>query len=217
MNLIPPALSTWTVADLMDRFGPMLLSRIRFSPAPGTATEQDVLDLNDHEDRLFELVDGTLVEKTVGLRESLLACALVGFLRTWVVARRWGIVTGPDGTIRLAPGLVRIPDVAFFSWERFPQRQIPQEPIPDLFPDLAIEVLSESNTKAEMHRKRQDYFTAGTKLVWEVDPKTRTVAVYTDPEKATVLGENDVLDGGHVLPGFSLPLRDLFAELDAHG
>jgi len=63
----------WTVADLQRRFGPIPFSRIRQNPAPGTATEDDVLWLNDHEDRLCELVDGILVEKTVGLEESWLA------------------------------------------------------------------------------------------------------------------------------------------------
>jgi Uma2 family endonuclease len=213
MNLIPDAPSSWTIADLMERFGPMLLSRIRFNPAPGTATEQDVLDLNNREDRLYELVDGVLVEKAMGFRESLLACALIQLVRNSFGPERLGIVTGADGTIRL----VRIPDAAFFSWDRFPDRRVPEEPIPDLAPDLAIEVLSESNTKAEMRRKRQDYFGAGCKLVWEVDPRTRTVAVYDSPENGIVKGEDETLDGGNVLPGFSVRLRALFAELDAHG
>jgi Uma2 family endonuclease len=215
MNVpVPESAPSWTVADLMERFGPMLLSRIRFNPAPGTATEQDVEDLNAHEDRLYELVDGVLVEKAMGFRESLLAGVLIQVFRNFLEAHRLGIVSGPDGTMRFAPRLVRIPDVAFLSWDRFPDRRIPSEPIPDLAPDLAIEVLSKSNTKREMQRKRRDYFQAGTRLVWEVDPKARTVVVYTDPKNATVFQENETLEGGEVLPGFTLPLSQLFAELD---
>src|SRR5262249_19529292 len=149
MNLIPDAPSSWTIADLMERFGPMLLSRIRFNPAPGTATEQDVLDLNAHEDRLYELVDGTLVEKTVGFREPLLAIVLTRLLGNYLQENPLGVVVGADGMMRLAAGQVRIPDAAFISWERFPDRRIPDAPIPDLAPDLAVEVLSVSNTKAE--------------------------------------------------------------------
>src|SRR5207302_308329 len=82
----------------------------------------------------------------------------------------------------------------------------PDEPIPELAPDLAVEVLSESNTRAEMDRKRQEYFRAGTRLVWEVDPRTRTVAVYNSADNPVTLRAADVLDGGSVVPGFSLPL-----------
>ena len=81
----------------------------------------------------------------------------------------------------------------------------------------AVEILSRSNTAAEMRLKRQDYFTSGVHLVWEVDPDARTVSVYTAPEGPVVLTEADVLDGGAVLQGFTLPLRDLFAELDRQG
>jgi Uma2 family endonuclease len=208
---------SWTVADLADRFGlPMPLSRIRFTPTPGTATEQDVQELHDRENRLYELVDGVLVEKAMGFRESILAGALIQLLRNFLAGNRLGVVTAPDGMMRLAPRLVRIPDVAFLSWDRFPNRQIPRTPIPALAPDLAVEVLSPSNTDAEMQRKRHEYFAAGCRLVWMVDPDARTVAVYTAPAQATVLREEQTLDGGSVLPGFTLPLRQLFAELDPH-
>jgi len=80
-----------------------------------------------------------------------------------------------------------VPDVAFASWDRFPDRKIPKAPIPSLAPDLVIEVLSESNTKAEMERKRGEYFSSGVRLVWEFDPESRTVTVYTPDGRAQVL------------------------------
>jgi Uma2 family endonuclease len=204
----------WTLTDLAERFGPMPLSRICFDPWPGTATEADVLEKHDRENRLFELVDGILVEKTVGFQESLLAVRIAALLYNFLAGKRLGKVAGADGMIRLAPGLVRIPDVAFFAASRFPEGRVPTEPIPWLAPDLAVEVLSISNTERESHSKREDYFQAGCQLVWEVDPRARTVRVYTAPETFTVLVETDTLDGGTVLPGFGLPLRRLFAELD---
>jgi Uma2 family endonuclease len=79
---------------------------------------------------------------------------------------------------------------------------------------LAVEVLSAGNTSAEMERKRREYFDAGVQLVWMIEPRARTVAVFTSPAESRALGVDDVLDGGNVLPGFSLKLRDLFAELD---
>ena len=89
----------------------------------------------------------------MGCRESILAGVLIEVLRQFVVPRNLGLVSGADGSVRLFPGLVRIPDVAFASWDRFPGRKIPDEPIPSLAPDLAVEVLSDSNTPAEMDRK----------------------------------------------------------------
>lgn len=176
-----------------------------------------MLETHDRENRLCELVDGVLVEKAVGFRESLLAIAIAVTLRAFVVPRNLGLVSGADGMMRLFAGLVRIPDVGYASWDRFPDRRVPTEPIPDLVPDLATEVVSPSNTKAEMTRKRREYFKAGVRLVWQVDPETRTVSVYTAPEQFSVLKEEEVLDGGQVLPEFKLPLKELFAELDRRG
>jgi Uma2 family endonuclease len=204
-----------TLADLLERLG-VPAKRVRYCPAPGTATEADVLRNERRENRLCELVDGVLVEKPMGYSESLLAVELARLIKNFVLPLNLGVVSGSDGMIRLFPGLVRIPDVAFSSWQRFPDGQVPKDPIPDLVPDLAIEVLSESNTPAEMTRKLQEYFAAGVRLVWIVDPDVRTVAVHTSPGQLVVLGESDAIDGGAVLPGFSLELRDLSSDLDRH-
>lgn len=201
-----------TLADLYDRFGPMPAGRIRNVPPPGMATEADLLRLADHQDRLCELVDGVLVEKTMGYYEAYLALRLASMLRDFVEARGLGIVTGADGMLRLFPGLVRIPDVAFVSWERLVERRVPRDPIADLAPDLAVEVLSKNNTAKEMARKLDDYSEAGVRLVWYVDHRPRTVTVYIGRQVFTVLHETDKLDGGDVLPGFALPIAELFAE-----
>jgi Uma2 family endonuclease len=81
-------------------------------------------------------------------------------------------------------------------------------------PHLAVEVLSPHNTKAEMNRKLVEYFDRGVQLVWYVDPRTRTVAVYTSPRRPKTLSESQTLDGGTVLPGFSVPVAQIFAELE---
>src|SRR5262249_22770061 len=135
----------------------------------------------------------------------------------FVIPRNLGVVTGPDGTVELMAGLVRIPDVAFTHWDRLPGRRRPANPVPPLAPHLAVEGLSPSNTPPEMGAKRQDYFAAGVEAVWEVDPDARTVAVYGSVAAVTTLGETETLDGGPVLPGFTLPVHDLFAELDRQG
>lgn len=203
--------------DLAERFWGISLSRVLLHPCPGTATEQDVLDIEQREQRRCELVDGVLVEKVMGFRESLLAIALSSHLREFVIPRNLGVVSGEAGMLRLMPGLVRIPDVAFISWRRIPGGQIPPDPVPSLTPDLVVEVLSEGNTAEEMGRGRRDYFSAGTVIVWEIDPDNRTVTVHAGPDRSLVLDEGQILDGGDVLPGFSLALSELFGELDRQG
>ncbi|MBA4191530.1 MAG: Uma2 family endonuclease [Planctomycetaceae bacterium] len=199
-----------TLNDLLTRFVDYPPERIRLRPAPGTATKQDVLDIDRTEGKLCELIDGVLVEKAVGFKESLLAAYLIELLGPFVRSRKLGIVLGADGTVELFPGQVRIPDVAFYSWAKLPGGRAPTDPIPELHPDLAIEVLSKSNSRGEMFGKRKDYFFAGVRLVWLVDPRTETVAVYTSPEDVTTLTIADTLTGGDVLPGFTVSVADIF-------
>jgi Uma2 family endonuclease len=206
------AAAPWTVADLSKEFGPISVTRIRLDPPPGQATEQDVIDLQLREDRLYELVDGVLVEKVMGYLESALAVWLAHHLQGFLGQNDLSILTGPDGTVRLMPEIVRIPDLAFVSWNQLPDREVPADPIPDLAPDLAVEVLSEGNTAKEMQRKLKDYFLAGVRLVWFVDPQARTVTVYTAPDRKTLFTEDQTLSGGDVLPGLALPVRQVFSR-----
>jgi Uma2 family endonuclease len=201
-----------TLADVVERLGSVPLERIPARPAPGTATETDLLRPPGGEQRRYELVDGVLVEKPMGYYESRLAVVLIRFLEVFLEQHDLGIALGEAGALRLAPGLVRIPDVSFLSWDHFPGRELPAEPIPDLAPDLAVEILSEGNTPAEMERKLREYFAAGTRLVWYIDPPSRSARVYTDPEVFTVVTEGQALEGGDLLPGFSLLLSHWFAR-----
>jgi Uma2 family endonuclease len=111
-----------TVADLLDRLGGIPASRVRLVPTPGTATEQDVIDVHDRTNRLCELVDGVLVEKVMGFDESRFSVLLATFLVAFLNRNDIGTIVGADGIMRLFPGLVRIPDVAFISWKRYPKK-----------------------------------------------------------------------------------------------
>ncbi len=202
-----------TVAQLLKQLGGVSPRRVHLIPAPGTATEKDVLEEAKHK-RYCELLDGVLVEKVMGFSESRLASLLIAYLVVFVQRENLGIVAGEGSMTRLFPGRLRIPDVAFVSRERFGRRKKRRETILEFAPDLAVEILSKSNTRREMERKLRDYFAGGTRLVWYVDPRKRTVRVYTGPENVVALTEDQTLDGGDVLPGFALALRDLFAELD---
>jgi Uma2 family endonuclease len=202
-----------TVADLLEKIGEVPLDRLPLRPPIGTATERDVIAALERADkRLYELVDGVLVEKPMGTKEGLLASFIAYLLWAFLEENDLGIVLGADGPIRLRLRLVRIPDVCFIPWERLPGDELPEEVIAGVVPTLAVEVLSEGNTKSEMGRKLKDYFEARVKLVWLIDPKKQTAAAHTSPTKSRAVEKDGVLDGGKVLPGFTLSLKDLFAR-----
>ena len=216
--LAPPQHAIQTIADLLERLGDIPPERIRFHPPPGTAKERDLIAVKDRENRTCELIDGVLVEKAVGIRKSLLAGLIGTVLRIFVDPLNLGLVLGADCALRLVPGLVRVPDVTFLAWGAIPGGRVPEEAIPQIAPTLAVEVVSKSNTPKEMARKRREFFAAGTRLVWMVEPRKRTVTVFTGPEQAVTLDDSQTLDGGEVLPGFSrCQACDLFAELDRQG
>jgi Uma2 family endonuclease len=202
-----------TIADLLAQLGDVSADRVRFAPPPGTATEQDVIAAQSGPDRRFcELVHGVLVEKPLGTKEALYATLLAYHLMRYLDRHNLGLVLGADATVRLWRGRVRIPDVMFISWDRIPGGELPDEAIASIIPDLAVEVLSPSNTKAEMALKRQEYFTAGVRLVWIIDPATETAEVSTSPTALTPVDKAGALDGGDVLLGLKLPLRKLFSR-----
>lgn len=200
--------------DLLQRLGGVSPKRVRMRPYPGTATVADVVSIRDHERRLFELVDGVLVEKAMGFKEGLLAVVIASLLREFVIPRNLGLVGGADSMMQIFPELVRIPDVAYISWARVPGQRLPDEPAPIMAPDLAVEVLSVSNTRGEMARKLDEYLDANVPLIWMVDPEKRSVTVYAGSTQGTVVSESGTLEGGDVLPGFTLPVAQIFAELD---
>lgn len=202
-----------TFDQLLAALGDIDPRRVRLKPPPGRATVADVVRLNDRYGRLYELVDGTLVEKVMGFPESNLATYIVRALGNYLDEHDIGELVGADGMMQIFPNFVRMPDVAFLSRERLPGGRTPTEQVPLIVPDLAVEVISPSNTRGEMRRKLREYFLAGVRVVWFVDHRARTVTVYTAPDVAETLREADTLDGGDVLPGFRLPLAKLFARV----
>jgi Uma2 family endonuclease len=211
----PVVATPQTLAELVEQLGGIPLERIWCTPPPGTATEEDLLKYMHFRGGkyLLELIDGVLVEKAVGLRESILAAILIQYLRNFIQEDRLGWVVGADGPHRLHAGVVRYPDVGFIARERFPDG-LPDDAIGRFAPDLAVEVLSSSNTAREMQLKREAYFAAGVRLVWEANHRTRTVRVYHNPDDFQELTASDELDGEDVLPDFRLAVDEWFAEAD---
>jgi Uma2 family endonuclease len=122
-----------------------------------------------------------------------------------------GVVVGADTGFVLArdPDTVRAPDIAFVRQERIPGTGHPRG-FWDGAPDLAVEVISPSDTYSEVEEKVDDWLAAGTRMVWVINPRRRTVTVYRSRTAIAILGASDVLDGQDVLPGFSCPVGDIF-------
>jgi len=199
-----------TAAKLVDHLG-VPPERIRIIPQPGSATVNDAMEFERETGRLCELVDGILVEKGMGYYESRLAIVLIGILERFLSENGDpGFLLGEAGMIWVEPGQMRMADVAYFSWDHFPNRLLPAGAVLDLTPDWAVEILSPSNTDAEMLRKRREYFNGGAKLVWQVDPVTRTVDVFTAADIVNRHGDEAVLTGAPVLPGFSISIKRWF-------
>jgi Uma2 family endonuclease len=198
-----------TAADLQQQLGGVPLERIRLVPPPGLATEEDALRIQDREGRTCEVIDGVLVEKAMGYYESRVAILIGHFLEVYLATNDLGIVLGADGLLKIAKQ-IRAPDISFFIWSKFPARQLPAEPVPHLIPDLTVEVLSKGNTKAEIETKLDEYFDAAVQTAWVIDPARGTARIYSSRHEISEIPANGVLSAPLVLPGFELPLRQLF-------
>jgi Uma2 family endonuclease len=165
-----------------------------------------MIALPENYDRLFEFIGGEMVEVVSNGVSSKFGILIGGFLAVWVHQHKLGEVTGADGGYMIA-GERYIPDAAFISARKQPQPSHESyNPNP---PDLVIEVLSPSNTAREMRIKIVNYLRVGA-VVWVVDPGLQQIEVYVPGQAPRVLGINDTLDGGEVLPGFTLALREIF-------
>jgi Uma2 family endonuclease len=209
---LQPVGPTDTLADLVARLGDVPLNRIRLLSPARPATEDDLLLLSEKYDIHCELVDGVLVEKPVGYYESRIASVLSHFIETYFDQHPIGIAAGESGPMRTTPGQVRMPDVSVVLGGRLTEEMLKTQKVLRLAPDLAIEILSESNTKREMARKLREYFEAGVKLVWYIDPENETAQAFSAIEQFETIAGDQELVGGTLLPGFAVKLSEVFAR-----
>jgi len=159
-----------------------------------------------------ELVQGELIMMSpAGSRHGAVVARLTGRIVAFVEERRLGAVFGAETgfQIQQKPDTVRAPDVAFVQVSRIPA-DLPEGFFPGP-PDLAVEVVSPSDRASEVLAKVQDWLEAGCAVVWVVDPETRRIFVYQGVE-VSVVKESGALAGGDLLPGFSLPVAEIFAK-----
>lgn len=173
-------------------------------------TAEDLYELAVDEVRT-ELVRGDVVcEPPAGFDHGVRAGEIGYHLRRYLEDHPLGVVCGAETGFVLsrAPDTVRAPDAAFVSWERATRLAAPERFFEGA-PDLAAEVVSPGDSGREVEEKVRDYLAAGTRLVWVIDPRRSTVTVHRPDAAPGVLTPKDVLDGGDLLPGFSLAVSRL--------
>ena len=177
--------------------------------APPTAPTGTIPD-----DMLYEVVDGQVVEKIMGVFATAISSLLFEILGPFARKNRLGqFFSEMLFRIDIDQDLQRRPDVAFVSHARWPHNRGPRDvPVWDIVPDLAIEVISPSNSASAVQRKVHEYFKAGVIRVWVVYPEQAEVFIYSTPQQIQVVGIGQELDGGDLLPGFRLPVAVLFED-----
>ena len=178
-------------------------------PTPALMTADELLS-NPVPNARAELVRGRLiVREPAGYRHGVVAMRIQAWLYTFVSTNRLGdVVSAETGfTLFRAPDTVRAPDAAFVRNERRPALETGG--FAELAPDLVVEVRSPDYRTGEICAKVADWLTAGTRLIWIIDPMRRIAIVHRTDGSITALTERDSLDGEEVLPGFSAPLREL--------
>ncbi|MBI3797694.1 MAG: Uma2 family endonuclease [Deltaproteobacteria bacterium] len=164
------------------------------------------------DDYKYELVEGELIRMApTGGEHGVLTVRLGRLLDEYVEAHDLGIVCGAETgfVLRRTPDTVRAPDAAFIAKDRIPASGVPKTywPFP---PDVAVEVVSPSDRFDDVQTKVAEYLTAGTRLVWVVNPTTRTIFVYHSARDVQALGEEDELNGEEIIPGFRCSVRRVF-------
>jgi Uma2 family endonuclease len=165
--------------------------------------------------KLYEVVGGEVVEKPLmGAFESILASLLQDWMGPFARTNGLGrVVTETLFLLKLSSGQKRRPDLAFVSSQRWPiKRRVPKSEAWEVVPDLAVEVISDTNSANNVQIKMEEYFEAGVLQVWVVYPISSKVYVYESPTIERIVQVGDDLEDGSLLPGFRLPLAVLFEE-----
>ena len=182
-----------------------------------TRTEEKLLTADDllrlySEGVRGELIRGALCETMpTGLTHGEIVMNLGGALRNFIRPRRLGRLVGSDSGMVLErdPDTVREPDIAFISAQKLPLN-VRLSGYYEGAPDLVVEIVSPSDGLREIYHKARMWISFGVLLVWVVNPDNHAIEVHRPNQPFLSLTENDILDGGEVLPGFNYPVRDVF-------
>lgn len=158
----------------------------------------------------YELIRGVLVEKMpTGYPHGVVVAIITTILSLFAGPQNYGRVCSgePGYLLEVGPDTVRAPDVAWIAPGRVPEGTVGY---PNLAPDLAVEVKSPSNSYPAFRRKAEMWISFGVRQVWNADPEHTTVTIYRADADPVTLQEDDTIDGGDLLPGFTAPVLSLF-------
>ncbi len=177
-------------------------------------TDEELLALPDDGNK-YEVMKGVLLTMSpAGIEHEHIGVRLISALDSFLKTRKLGIVVGSSAGFWMKNRDFLSPDVSFIAKERLKGRKRAPKKFFDGAPDLAAEILSPSDTVEGLHEKMVDYFANGCRLVWVVNPEEQVVLVYRSPQPNQLLREGDVISGEEVVPGFTMPVSELFAELE---
>ena len=175
-------------------------------------TDEEFMALPDG-DR-YELVNGELIiVGNSGMEHGNLGAFLCGLLEIYARRNKLGSTFDSSTAFTMKTGNKRSPDVSFVAKDRLRGLKKLPKGFFQGAPDLAVEIISPSNTFDEIHTKIVEYFDSGSKLVWVIHPDEESVLVYHKPQPDKLLQRSDSLDGETIIPGFTVPLAELFADL----
>lgn len=178
-------------------------------------TDAELLAL-PHDGHDYEVVEGELIMSPAGMDHGAVIANLTILLGQYVRAQRLGLLLDGQTGCRMKSGDLFSPDISFVTSERWTACQMTKETFFVGAPDLVIEVLSPSDTMGVIDEKFRQYFENGAKLAWLVNPLTRTVLVYhppvplLHPSADQLLTIHNQLDGESLIPGFKLPISEIF-------
>lgn len=180
-----------------------------------TSLEQDRLQGLTDDEKLYEVVGGQRVElEPMGAYEVGLAAVLWESLAPFARSNKLGLVVSEMLFVLDAEqDLKRRPDLAFVSYDRWPDSTISRAEAWDTVPDLAVEIISRSNSAEAVDDKIVEYFRAGARQVWVLYPDSGRVYVYRSATDVKIIERDNELDGGDLLPGFRLQIQSLFDAL----
>jgi Uma2 family endonuclease len=170
----------------------------------------------------YEVLKGELVVSPAGIEHEVIGVRVIAALANFVREHKLGIVCGSSAGYWMKPKNPQLPkkrnflspDVSFLAKERLQGLKRPPKKFGDGAPDLVVEILSPSDTIELLHEKIVEYFENGTRLLWVINPAEEIVLVYHSPQPDCLLRGGETLDGEQVVPGFTLPVAVLFAELE---
>jgi Uma2 family endonuclease len=177
-------------------------------------TVDEFWEMADDPSHRYELVDGELADMDGKPKHGRVTARVGSLLQIHIFGCALPLDVGVNTGFAMSATTLRFPDVHVTPWERLAEYDESVAGWPRLAPDVAIEVVSDSNSPTELDRKTAEYFANGTRAVWIADPDPRTVKIRKPGQPERIFGPGDVFTGEPEIPGFSCAVADIFAVLD---